>query len=272
MEASSRAALAAVRERLAERTRGGDGEALLFLADELFSVGRLLTGQPSLRRALSDPAAGADDRAGLARRLLANRLSPAAVDIVEAVVRQRWSRPLDLVDAMEELGRDSALGAAEARGELDGVEDELFRFGRIVAGDPALSRVLGDRAAPAAGKTALLDELLGSRVSPVTRLLLRTRLTSPAVGTPEVAIERLSEAASARRGRSVAHVTAAAPLSAEQERRLADVLGRVYGRTIGVQVTVEPSLLGGLVIRVGDEVIDGSIAHRLETAGRRLGG
>jgi len=188
------------------------------------------------------------------------------------VARQRWSRPLDLVEAAETLGVEAALDAADAQGDLDGVEDELFRFGRIVGADPDLSRVLSDRAASSKGKAELLDRLLGNKVSPVTALLLRNVLTGSHVGTAEVAIERLSETASARRGRSVAHVTSAVELTAAQEQRLTQLLGRLYGRTIGLQVTVDPDVLGGLVIRVGDEVIDGSIAHRLEAAGRRLVG
>jgi F-type H+-transporting ATPase subunit delta len=92
------------------------------------------------------------------------------------------------------------------------------------------------------------------------------------VGNAEVVVERLSEAASRRRGQSVAHVITAVALSSAQERRLTELLGRLYGRAIGLQVTVDPDVLGGLVIRVGDEVIDGSIAHRLEAAGRRLAG
>ena len=97
-------------------------------------------------------------------------------------------------------------------------------------------------------------------------------LTGPHAGHAENAIERLSDVASRRRGQSVARVTTAVALTAGQEQRLTEVLGRIYGRTIGLQVTVDPSVLGGLVVQVGDEVIDGSIAHRLEAAGRRLVG
>jgi F-type H+-transporting ATPase subunit delta len=272
MDASSRAALIASRERLAETTSGAAGPGLLALADELFAVARLLDGHVSLRRALSDPAGKPADRAGLAHRIFDSRVSAAAVDLVETVARQRWSRPLDLVEAVETLATDTALDAAEARGELEGVEDELFRFGRIVGGDPQLSRILSDDAAPAEGRASLLDRLLSGRVSPVTEQLVRNSLTARHVGNAEVRVERLSEAASARRGRSVAHVTTAVPLTASQEQRLRDVLGRIYGRTIGLQVTVDPEVLGGLVVRVGDEVIDGSIANRLEVAGRRLAG
>ncbi len=290
MDASSRAALAVVRERLGEITRPASGllerardrltgqeraatpEELAALADELFAVARLLDGQVAVRRALSDPSGSPTDRAGVARRLLSGRVSEATLDLVETAARQRWSRPLDLVEATETLATDAALDAADARGELDGVEDELFRFGRIVGGDAELSRILSDRAAPSAGKTALLDRLLAGRVSPITAMLLRNHLTGRSVGHAENTVERLSEAASTRRGQSVARVTTAVPLTDAQERRLAELLGRLYNRPIGLQVVVDPGVLGGLVIRVGDEVINGSIAHRLEAAGRRLVG
>ncbi|TFV64999.1 UNVERIFIED_ORG: F0F1 ATP synthase subunit delta [Bacillus sp. AZ43] len=272
MEASSRVAIAAARERLGEQSAGATGPALLTLADELFSVARLLDGQLTLRRALSDPSAKAEERAGLARRLFGSRLSPQALDVVETVARQRWSRPRDLVDAFTTLATEASLDAADARGELESVEDELFRFGRIVGGDRELARILSDRSAPAEGKRALLDRLLSGRVSPVTEQLLRNVLTGAHLGNAENAVERLSEVASRRRGQSMARVVSAVALTAAQEQRLADVLGRIYGRTIGLQVTVDPTVLGGLIVQVGDEVIDGSIAHRLEVAERRLAG
>jgi F-type H+-transporting ATPase subunit delta len=291
MEASSRAALAAARERLEELSRpasgvlekardrltrqpsrAATGPELIALADELFAVARLLDGQLALRRALSDPAAKPEDRAGLARRLFGSKVSDTALDLIETVARQRWSRPLDLVEAFTTLAIEASLDAADARGELDDVEDELFRFGRIVAGDPDLARILSDRSAPAEGRAALLDRLLAGKVSPVTEQLLRNVLTTGRTVNAENAIERLSEMASRRRGRSVARVTSAIALTPEQEQRLTAVLGRLYGRTIGLQVTVDPSVLGGLIVQVGDEVIDGSIAHRLEAAQRRLAG
>jgi F-type H+-transporting ATPase subunit delta len=290
MEASSRESLAEAREHLAGLTQGASGlldrarerltgqargaspDDLLRLADELFAVARVLEAQPMLRRALSYPAGKPADRAGLARRLFGAKLSDDALDMVETVARLRWSRPFDLVEAATSLGTEASLEAAEARDELEDVEDELFRFGRIVEGDRELSRILADRSAPVAGKSALLDRLLSGRVSPVTEQLLRNVLTGRYSGAPDVEIQRLSEAASRRRGRSIARVTTAAPLTEEQEQRLAGVLGRLYGRTMGLQVIVDPSVVGGLVVQVGDEVIDGSIAHRLEAAERRLAG
>ncbi len=290
MEASSRAALAEVRERLATLTsapsgllekakdrltgqaRAVSGPELVGLADELFAVARLLDGQLALRRALSDPSGKPDDRAALARRLFGGKVSVTAVDLAEAVARQRWSHPIDLVDAFMTLATEASLDAADVRGELESVEDELFRFGRIVAGDRELARILSDRKASAQGRSELLDRLLSGRVSPVTEQLLRNVLTGPYSGNAENAIERLSDVASRRRGQSVARVTTAVELTPDQEQRLTEVLGRIYGRNIGLQVTVDPSVLGGLVVQVGDEVIDGSIAQRLEAARRRLAG
>jgi F-type H+-transporting ATPase subunit delta len=276
MHAASRAALEASREALQAQTGGARsrtrGDALLVLADELFAVAHLLDGQLSLRRALSDASVRPDDRAGLARRLFAGKVEDATLEVVQTVARQRWSRPLDLVEATETLATEAALDAADARGELPDVEDELFRFSRIVAGDDDLARILGNRSAPREGKTALLDRLLSGKVSPVTERLVRNSLTSSHVHSAENEIERLSTAAARRRGQSVAHVVSAVPLSAVQEQRLVATLERIYGRTMGLQVQVDPAVLGGLVVRVEDEVIDGSIAHRLEAAGRRLAG
>ncbi|TKJ18667.1 F0F1 ATP synthase subunit delta [Blastococcus sp. CCUG 61487] len=273
MEASTRSATIQVRERLEELTRpAATGPELLALADELFAVARVLDDQLSLRRAMADPSRKPEERAQLVRRLFEGKLSSTALDLVETIARQRWSYPIDLVDAAVTVATEASLDAADQRGELDAVEDELFRFGRIVAADQELARILSDRSAPTEGKRALLDQLLAGRVSPVTEQLLRNVLTASNVGQAENAIERLSEVASRRRGRSVAHVTSAAPLTGAQEQRLTEVLTRIYGRPIGLQVTVDPAVLGGLVVQVGDEVIDGSIAHRLEAARRRLAG
>lgn len=291
MEASSRESLVLARERLEQLSRpasgvlerakdrltgqparAATGPELMSLADELFAVGRLLSGELTLRRALSDPAGRPEDRAALAQRLFASKVSGTTLDMVQTVARLRWSHPIDMADAFTALAIEAALDAADARGELDDVEDELFRFGRIVAGDRELARILSDRKAPAEGKRALLDQLLSGRVSPVTEQLLRNVLTGPHAGTAENAVERLSEVASRRRGQSIARVTTAVELTAAQEQRLADVLRRIYGRTVGLQVTVDPTVIGGLIVQVGDEVIDGSIAHRLEAAERRLAG
>jgi F-type H+-transporting ATPase subunit delta len=161
---------------------------------------------------------------------------------------------------------------ARAEGSVGEVEDELFRFARTLAAEPRLRELLADQGQPVDGRLGLLDSLLSGKVAPVTLQLLQQIVRLPRGRLLDAMAERLAELAAEHRGRSVALVTAAAALTAEQERRLAEDLSRIYGRSLDVQVEVDPDLLGGLIIRVGDEVIDGSIAARLAAARQRLVG
>jgi F-type H+-transporting ATPase subunit delta len=148
MDASSREAIAAARERLAERTQGAPGQSLLNLADELFSVARLLDGEPSLRRALSDPGVKPADRGGLARRLMSGKVSDTALDTVETVARQRWSRPRDLVEAMTLLAQEAAFDASGPRRPvgLRGRQDRAAGPAARPAGDPGHRAAAAERA------------------------------------------------------------------------------------------------------------------------------
>ena len=270
---------AASRESMDLASRGlddfidsADPDDLARMADELFATVALLDAQPTLRRALADPAAEPDRRATLLQQLLGGRVGDSTLRLLRPLVRARWSRPGDLAEAAELLGRRAALGMAERSGALDDVEDELFRFGRIMDGEPQLRHALEDRSADRDRRLGLLDRLVGERVDPTTRRLLEQAVGSPRGRTLDRSIGELVELAAARRQRYVAAVTAARPLTEQQERRLADVLARIYGRPVSVQVSVDPELLGGLVVRVNDEVIDGSALTRLTEARHRLAG
>ena len=152
------------------------------------------------------------------------------------------------------------------------VEDELFRFGRILDREPELGSLLADEGAPADKRVGLLREVLGGRVSPVTATLLEQTVRTPRGRSLDRAAEELSELAAARRDRYVAHVRTAVRLSPDQEQRLADSLARLYGRPISLQIELDRDLLGGLVVRVGGELIDGSVAGKLAAARRTLPG
>ncbi|MGH3921277.1 MAG: F0F1 ATP synthase subunit delta, partial [Pseudonocardiaceae bacterium] len=111
-----------------------------------------------------------------------------------------------------------------------------------------------------------LDTVLADRVRPVTRRLLEQAVRAPQRRRIDEIVDMLVDRAAARRERSVAHVSVAGPLSTQQEERLLEVLNRIYRRPISLKVDLNPALLGGLVIRVGDEVIDGSVVARLDKA------
>ncbi|MGH3782603.1 MAG: F0F1 ATP synthase subunit delta [Pseudonocardiaceae bacterium] len=266
MQPASRAALAAARERLESRIGSAGAQARDSLGDDLAGVAMVLGEQPVIRRHLADSSAPEQIRRDMVGTLFGGKVSPISLDVLGEVVSSRWSRPLDLVDGVEELAWQALLGLAERDQSLDDVEDELFRFGRILVAQPRLATLLADETAPAARRLELLSTVLADRTRPVTRRLLEQAVRSPRRRPLDEIVELLVERAAARRERSVAHVTAAGPLSQRQEQRLLDVLNRIYRRPISLKIDLDSKLLGGLVIRVGDEVIDGSVAARLDQA------
>jgi F-type H+-transporting ATPase subunit delta len=270
LQSASRESLSAAAARLDDHIDGTGASELSTLANDLFAVLDLLEREIALRRALADPATPAAARSGLADRLFSGKIGRPALDLVSDLVSSRWSRNTDLLEALESLARTASFGVAEKDGSLDRVEDELFRFGRILDREPELARLLSDSGTPADKRIGLLHEVVGEKVAPTTVRLLEQTVRTPRSRNLDVAAEELSELAAARRDRYVAHVRTPVRMTAEQEQRLTDSLTRLYGRPISLQVELDPDLLGGLVVRVGGELIDGSVAGRVATARRTL--
>ncbi|MEV8477792.1 F0F1 ATP synthase subunit delta [Streptomyces sp. NPDC051173] len=271
MSGASREALASARERLDALADNTSVDAAK-LAEELAAVTGLLDREVSLRRVLTDPAQSGEAKAELARRLIGGQVGGETADLVTGTVRSRWSRSRDLVDALEELAATADLVAAERAGVLDDVEDELFRFGRIVGASPELRSALTDKVAGRTAKTGLVSELLGGRANPVTERLVVRLVGQPRGRSLEAGLNALSKLAADRRDRMVAVVTSAVPLSDAQKQRLGDTLAKLYGRRVHLNMDVDPEILGGVQVRIGDEVINGSIADRLAEAERRMAG
>ena len=270
--AASRVSLATATGALDDLVDRSTAADLGALADQLAAVTELLDRQVGVRRALADPSAEPDRREGLVQRLFGDKLDVRAIELLRPLVRDRWSSSADLVDAVEVLSRRAALGVAERSGTLDGVEDELFRFGRILAAEPRLRQALEERSADVGRRIELLDRLVGDRVDPTTRRLLDQAVSAPRGRSLERSVGELVELAAARRERYVAYVTAPGPLTEAQETRLTTSLARIYGRPVSLRLEGDPELLGGLVVRVNDEVIDGSVLSRLSGLRHRLAG
>ncbi|MFD7606504.1 F0F1 ATP synthase subunit delta [Streptomyces mirabilis] len=266
---ASREALAAARERLDALTDSTSVDAVQ-LADELAAVTTLLSREVSLRRVLTDPAQPGEAKAELAQRLLGGQVGGPTADLVAGLVRSRWSQPRDLVDALEELASIADLTAAQRANALDDVEDELFRFGRIVSSNTELRAALTDRTASKAAKSELLHSLLGGRANPTTERLVTRLVAAPRGRSLEAGLESLSKLAAERRNRMVAVVTSAVPLSDGQKQRLGAALAKLYGRPMHLNLDVDPEVVGGIRVQVGDEIIDGAVADRLEDARRRI--
>ena len=271
LQGASRESLAASRETVATLVRTPDTDPSR-LAGDLFGLTALLDQERALRRAMTDPSRSSDDRAGLARAVAGSEVGPAALDVFVWAARARWSGPRDLADALEILSVDAQVAAADRAGRLDAVEDELFRVGRIVAGNAELRIALSDRSAPVEARAALLEGLLGDQVAPETAVLLRQAVIAPRGRTFDRSVELFGRIAAEQRSRLVATVTAAVPLTTEQRTRLGNALRRIYGAEVHLNIQVAPDIVGGISVEIGDEVIDGSVMSRLEDARRRLAG
>ncbi|MFI6641211.1 F0F1 ATP synthase subunit delta [Streptomyces sp. NPDC050504] len=271
MNGASREALAAARERLDALTDNTSVDAAK-LAEELAAVTALLDREVSLRRVLTDPAQSGEAKAELAQRLLGGQVGGETADLVSGMVRSRWSAPRDLVDSIEELADTADLTAAQKSGTLDDVEDELFRFGRIVESSTELRAALTDKTATSAAKGELLRSLLGGKAAQVTERVIVRLVAQPRGRSLEAGLDSLSRLAAARRDRMVAVVTSAVPLTDQQKQRLGAALAKVYGRQMHLNLDVDPAVLGGISVRVGDELINGTVADRLDEATRRMAG
>jgi F-type H+-transporting ATPase subunit delta len=268
LRAASREALAELVKSFDQTANGLDAEALTTVADDLSSVAGVLIGEPVLRKHLADPTDNTAPKVRLAEKLFDGKISAPALDLLKTAVAQRWSAESNLADAIEHVARLALLVRADKSNEGEAVEEQLFRFGRLLDTQPRLSSLLSDAATPARGRVGLLRKVLDSSgsVNDTVAALLTQTIELLRGQRADEAVAELAELAVARRGEVVAHVTAAAELSDEQRTRLTEVLARIYSHPVSVQTNVDPALLGGLLIAVGDEVIDGSISSRLAAA------
>ncbi len=271
LHGASRESLSRVRVRLAELTRD-DSADLQRVGDELFAVLGLLYEQPVLRRTLSDPARSADARAGLLRSLFSGEVSGPALDLAAAVVEERWTSAAALSAALEAVAAEAVVASAERQGRLDDVEDELFRFLRIVEATPPLRNALSDPAAPAESKERLLQSLLGGKAAPATERLVRQAAVARRGRTIEAVLQDYGQIAADRRNRLVARVRTAVPLTEEERARLGAALRRIYGHDVHLDIDLDPSVLGGVEVSVEGEVVDGTVRSRLDETRRRLAG
>jgi F-type H+-transporting ATPase subunit delta len=266
METTNREAYGAAADKLAEFSASADVQRIATVADEILAVAALLRGEPRLRRALTDPGRPGADRAALIRSILSGKVGDDSVDLIAALVSGHWSGPGALLDGIERLGVDTLLSAADRAGELADVEDELFRFSQIVSGDPRLAGALGDSTTPASARVGLVGDLLKGKAKPATLSLAQLAVAGFGGRGFDSSVNRLIELAAAKRDRSVAHVTTAVPLTDAEEERLAARLAELYGRGVSLKVDVDPRIIGGMRVKVGSDLYDGTVSRRLAEA------
>lgn len=270
MRGVSREAAAALHDYLDQVLAAGADP--VSLGGELFAVADLLADNVTLRRALTDPSRPADVRVALMERLLEGKVGAPAFKVAGALARVRWAAIGDITTAAESLAASAILEAAERAGRLDQVEDELFRFSRLVVGDPELREALSERTPGAQRKVELVERLLGGHAAPETVVLEEQAVAHPHGQRTEAVLESYILAAAERRERMRARVVSAVPLSEAQRDRLARALSASYGKPVQLSTEVDPSVIGGMRVQVGGDLIDSTILSRLDEAKRGLVG
>ena len=169
-----------------------------------------------------------------------------------------------MADELIEGYAQALFNVVKAEGDLERVEDELYRFGKLLESNNDLKQALSDQHIDRSQRVKVLEDVLADKVSPHT-LGLVTFVVAQERGRqlPQI-LEELSELAAEARNSVVAEVRTATPLDASERKSLAKALGRATGKNVEVKVIVDPSIIGGVVTKIGDTIIDGSIKRRLE--------
>ena len=272
MLGSSRWSLDGASAALIERSRTSGAESFVALSADLFAVANVLDANLDLRRMLSDSGTALDRRTDLVRTLFAGKIAAVSVEVFEDIVGRRWSHGGELVDATEIVGAQAGFLAADAAGRIDTVEDELYRVSRIVGSSAELRTALTDRWMPAENKLALVRDLFAGKVDPQTLAVVEQLVGSPRGRRFESAVDDMAKLAAERHSEVMAEAHVARPLVPEQSARLAAALQAIYGRPVRLTEIVDPDVVGGVKVVVGDEVIDGSVARRLAQAKQQLTG
>ncbi|GAC1449022.1 MAG: F0F1 ATP synthase subunit delta [Pseudarthrobacter sp.] len=253
--------------------------ASLQLAKELFGILGTVDSSAGLRRALTDPSRSGDEKSALVKRLVGGKVSVDAAEVAGGLASSRWASARDIGDALETLGATVVIAVAENKSAvsasgvsgLEELENDLFSFNQAVASNHEVQRALSEPQASAAAKISLAEKLVPG-ASEEAKVLIGQAVSAPRGIKPTNLVARFAELAAKRQQRWIATVSVTRPLTETQFGRLQAGLNSLYGRELKVNLSVDPNLIGGIRVQVGDEVLDASVVTRLGELHRQLAG
>ena len=269
---SSKASLAALRAALESALKGQSKDQALSFASEISSAREALDSSSGLRRALTDPSRSDTAKAELVKDLFGKVVSPSALSLIQNATSLRWSAGSNLADALEVISIEALAISAEVAGESDALEGEILAVVRSIATSTELRQALNDPKYAVGAKQGLIASLFKSAISSSTAVTLEMMVASLRGRNVERTLAHYSHVILARKERTVAQVKSAVALDEQRLSRLSAVLEKALGRKIRVDVEVDPMVMGGISVRIGDELIDGTVINRLVEASRSLSG
>jgi F-type H+-transporting ATPase subunit delta len=236
----------------------------LAFATDLFVVADAISGSTQLRGILSDTSTESDAKNALIERVFNTKVSANAIEFVKKVCALRFSRSMDLVIVLEQLGVHASAATASKTNVLDDVQSELFSFQQVVASDRDLQFALSNKSAPNETKLALVKALIGSKANAVTLALINQAVGSARGRRVAIVIDQFAKQIAAYGDSLVATVTVSKELEQSQIERLRSTLAGTYGQQVSLNIEIDPSIIGGMVVQIAGEIIDGSVSTRLQ--------
>ena len=248
------------------------GSSAVEVATGVLAAAKVIESEAQLRNLLTDGGRAPESRAKLAVELFNNQVPAQSLDIVKAAVQSRWSSGAELIEVLEQLGYRIFFSAAESDGVLDRVEEEVFMFARVVAQNGDLQMGLTNPAYDATAKAKLITNLLANQAHPYTIKVLSHVAANLRGRRTDRVFEEVADLAAARRTRLRAKLRVAIALDENQRTRLVSALTKIYQKPIHLDEVIDSSVIGGIEVRVADDVIDGTIAGRLRQARHQVAG
>ena len=264
-------ALAGHAQELLDQAAGRGQRAIDQVQGDLEEFARLLVTQARLRKVLADPGLPPEPKRALLADLGQGRLDEASVELLATLATRQRVPAREFPGMLAALAAMAAFTGADKAGQLEQLETELFTVATLVERQHQVRSALTNPGLPVANKQALLADLLDGRVSARAASLVDLLVELREGHDLDTLLKEWAEAAAARRNRVVAEVRSAVELDEPRRARLAEALTRVVGKPVVLQVTVDEAILGSVVVRVGNELFDGSIRSRLEQAREALG-
>ena len=267
---ASRVADRVSRDSLAPKLRATAEDAWR-IGNELFSVTNVLDRNIRLERALTDPSRPVEDKVALLNKLVGDQAHEMTMEILTDLVGRRWSRVSDIANAVEDFGVDGMMYYADATDATLQVSIELAELHSALLNLPVVRSGLSSDRAPAEARIKLLYALVGNKdLNKVTMRLAEHAACNPRRRRYLSTIHWLINKFSRHMGESMVTVTTAAPLNPEQVDKLIAVYSKRLGRPVHINSNVDPTVIGGMRIEIGDEVTDNTVVAQLQQLQRRV--